>query len=265
MSKPRKLLTISEQIACILVREILEGKIKFGDKLPSEVCLAEEFEVSRPTVRKALSIMEEQKFIFTQVGREGGHFVNSAEVVTTIFFDTFFENNKISALDIEQARIAIGIQSSRLVALHRTEDDLQDLCNLLPQMENIPSSEEVFQIIYDFHSILARATHNQLLEFILTLMLPLERLISTRYYLYPQQRIVISKSLHLLYDCICEKNSEKIEQEMCVHFSHFRPTVEEFYVNGYSKNLPQKGKSQKVLKIGRLEQILGADWLTYTS
>ena len=35
-------------------RLILEGKVRLGQKLPSERSLAEEFDVSRPTVREAI-------------------------------------------------------------------------------------------------------------------------------------------------------------------------------------------------------------------
>ena len=39
-------------------RLILEGKVRPGQKLPSERALAEEFDVSRPTVREAIQKLE---------------------------------------------------------------------------------------------------------------------------------------------------------------------------------------------------------------
>ena len=39
-------------------RSILEGKVRPGQKLPSERSLAEEFDVSRPTVREAIQKLE---------------------------------------------------------------------------------------------------------------------------------------------------------------------------------------------------------------
>lgn len=49
--------------------DIIKGKIKPGDKLPSENKLAEEFKMSRHTVRKALSILENDGYVSAEHGR----------------------------------------------------------------------------------------------------------------------------------------------------------------------------------------------------
>ena len=46
-----------------LRQRMTSGKIKTGDKLPSENELVKEFEVSRHTVRKALSILENEGYV----------------------------------------------------------------------------------------------------------------------------------------------------------------------------------------------------------
>ena len=62
---------------------IIEGKLKVGDKLPSERELAEMFQVSRVPVREALKIMEFMEIIqyipgdgvYLQAGGYTRHFV----------------------------------------------------------------------------------------------------------------------------------------------------------------------------------------------
>ena len=49
--------------------DIISGKIKPGDKLPSENKLAEKFGMSRHTVRKALSILENDGYVSAEHGR----------------------------------------------------------------------------------------------------------------------------------------------------------------------------------------------------
>ncbi|MDK2808205.1 MAG: GntR family transcriptional regulator, arabinose operon transcriptional repressor [Clostridiales bacterium] len=49
--------------------EIRSGKIRPGEKLPSENQLSERYEVSRHTVRKALSILENEGFILAEQGK----------------------------------------------------------------------------------------------------------------------------------------------------------------------------------------------------
>ena len=54
-------------------RLILEGKVRPGQKLPSERALAEEFDVSRPTVREAIQKLEARGLVQRRHG--GGTFV----------------------------------------------------------------------------------------------------------------------------------------------------------------------------------------------
>lgn len=48
---------------------ILEGKIQAGEKLPSENELAKRYQISRHTVRKALSILENEGYIYAEHGK----------------------------------------------------------------------------------------------------------------------------------------------------------------------------------------------------
>lgn len=52
-----------------LKEKILSGKIRAGDKLPSENQLSVSYQVSRQTVRKALSVLENAGYIYAEHGR----------------------------------------------------------------------------------------------------------------------------------------------------------------------------------------------------
>lgn len=62
-----------EQISAEIMREINTGKLKIGQKLPSEKELCDLFDVSRITVRKALADLEERNYIEKHQGQ--GSFV----------------------------------------------------------------------------------------------------------------------------------------------------------------------------------------------
>lgn len=81
-----------------LRRQMISGKIKPGDRLPSENELVKEFDVSRHTVRKALSILEGEGYVEAMHGkgtycterfrhRESSH---NIAVVTTYISDYIF-------------------------------------------------------------------------------------------------------------------------------------------------------------------------------
>lgn len=81
-----------------LKEKIFSGKIKAGDKLPSENELSSSYQVSRQTVRKALSVLENAGYIYAEHGRgtfcsELVHLYRNSRniaVVTTYLSDYIF-------------------------------------------------------------------------------------------------------------------------------------------------------------------------------
>lgn len=67
---------LSAQIAAAIRDAIISGDLPVDERLPSEAELAEQFEVSRPTVREALKRLAAQNLIRTLRGATGGAFVN---------------------------------------------------------------------------------------------------------------------------------------------------------------------------------------------
>ena len=63
-----------------LKQQILTGQIKPGEKLPSENELVREFQVSRHTVRKALSILQQEEYVYALHGK--GTFCSEALIHT---------------------------------------------------------------------------------------------------------------------------------------------------------------------------------------
>jgi len=67
---------LSAQIAGSIRDAIISGELIVDARLPSEAELADQFDVSRPTVREALKRLAAQSLIRTQRGATGGAFVN---------------------------------------------------------------------------------------------------------------------------------------------------------------------------------------------
>ena len=97
-------------------RLILEGKVRPGQKLPSERSLAEEFDVSRPTVREAIQKLEARGLIQRRHG--GGTFV--AEHVGSTFIDpmmAMIQRSPDGTFDILELRFALESVAGWLAAL----------------------------------------------------------------------------------------------------------------------------------------------------
>lgn len=67
---------VAELIASQLREEILSGRIKEGDVLPSQETLIEEFGVSPPAVREAIHVLEADGLISVRRGNVGGAIVH---------------------------------------------------------------------------------------------------------------------------------------------------------------------------------------------
>lgn len=59
---------IYQQIATIIITDIIEGSLKPGDKVPSENELANFYMINRATVRKGLQLLVDQNIIYKKRG-----------------------------------------------------------------------------------------------------------------------------------------------------------------------------------------------------
>ncbi|WP_083948197.1 GntR family transcriptional regulator [Thermobifida cellulosilytica] len=68
---------LRDQVAAVLRERIARGEYQPNRRIPPETDLIEEFNVSRPTVRAALSILEQEGLIITLRGK--GRYVKARE------------------------------------------------------------------------------------------------------------------------------------------------------------------------------------------
>src|SRR5258706_14071427 len=95
-----------EEIASQIRNELAEGRLKVGSRLPSERALAEQFGVSRNTLREALRSLEHAGLIQLQKGAVGGAIVQdrSSEAIGSGLVDMYHLGG-IRPSDLTQARI----------------------------------------------------------------------------------------------------------------------------------------------------------------
>src|SRR6056297_3028517 len=120
---------LSAQIASAIRDAIVSGALIVDERLPSEAELAEQFEVSRPTVREALKRLAAQNLIRTQRGATGGAFVNRlryedayGQQITTSTL--LLSMNEVDFDTACEARYALERACLPLAALRRGADHL---------------------------------------------------------------------------------------------------------------------------------------------
>jgi GntR family transcriptional repressor for pyruvate dehydrogenase complex len=141
------------RIADALAEDINAGKYKLGDRLPTERELADQFGVSRPTLREALIALEMQGMIEARHGL--GIYVTRTQLpLANSSYD--FE---IGAFELIEARRLFEGETAALAAATIDEQQIAELERLLVLMadENEIQGEDADK---EFHMVIARATGN---------------------------------------------------------------------------------------------------------
>jgi DNA-binding FadR family transcriptional regulator len=155
---------IVEQIR-LLVRN---GRLKPGDRLPSERDLCERFGVSRVTVREALRVLEASGIVQIRVGARGGAFVTSptSDRLGAGLAD-LISLTPMTAADTTEARMIFELGILPLVVERATEKDLEELTELVTAAEKaLKNDTYTMSDSAAFHVRIAACTHNPAIEMI---------------------------------------------------------------------------------------------------
>ncbi|KUO70432.1 MAG: GntR family transcriptional regulator [Desulfosporosinus sp. BRH_c37] len=161
--KPIKTKKIYEQIVDQIGLLVAEGQLKPGDRLPSERELVERFQVSRASIREAISALEMMGLIEVRAG-EGTYIrqVNIDSVVAPLAWMLFIE--KDTDLELYEVRKILEVQAVGIAAERVQEDELRDMSEVLEVMRmDLEIDRLGEEADHYFHYAIARATHNKIL------------------------------------------------------------------------------------------------------
>lgn len=161
MKKPR----IAEQVAQRLETMITEQHLQAGDRLPSERKLAEQLEVSRPSLREAIQMLISKGLLCSKPG--GGTFVKST--IANDLSDpmvTLFRENPEYRFDVLEIRHALESNAAFYAALRATDEDKQRIQARFDAMMALHGSGDPMaeaRADADFHLSIVEASHNLVL------------------------------------------------------------------------------------------------------
>ncbi len=156
----------SSAIADQIRTAIVSGRLEQGERLAPERELAEQFGVSRVTVRDALRGLEAMGLIEVRVGARGGAFVRapSGAHVGQAMSDMMVLS-AVGAGDIVEARLIVELGTVTLACARATEDDLALLRESVEKgAEEIAAKSYTRERSWEFHSLLAKIAHNAAVE-----------------------------------------------------------------------------------------------------
>lgn len=131
-----------EMIASYLRAKIVRGELAEGDTLPSEVELMRQFEVSRPTLREAIRILETESLIVIRRGARGGRITAPRVEVAARYVGLLMQVSGTTLADVYEARSLVEPEAAALLAERRTENDLADLAACIDELEAMITSDK---------------------------------------------------------------------------------------------------------------------------
>jgi DNA-binding FadR family transcriptional regulator len=148
------------RIAGEIGREIAEGRILPGQKLPTEHLLASTFGVSRSVVREAIAHLRNEGLVETRQGV--GAFATEIQQRQSIRIDSGPPGDPDAFRDLFQVRYTLEIEAAGLAALHHSADDLARLDELLSQMSGAEKwTDQGIVADLAFHRAVSAATRNE--------------------------------------------------------------------------------------------------------
>ena len=197
--------SLAKQIAENIREAIVKGSLKVDERLPTEEELAARFEVSRPTIREALKRLAAQHLIRSRRGPTGGTFVNrpsqdEIRLNLTNAMTLLVGMGEFNLADIAETRQGLETLCCRLAAERRTDAHLVALAVEL-DIQRDPKLSDVDFCASDvrFHRVLADATDNALLKFIvLTVIDALQPVANMVVYQFRERQRLVSQHESIL-------------------------------------------------------------------
>ncbi|MEM0990702.1 MAG: FCD domain-containing protein [Pseudomonadota bacterium] len=141
---------------------ILQGVLRPGDRLPAERDLAQQFDVSRPTLREALADLEARGLITSHQG--GGTYV--ADILGSAFTPPLIElfaSHDTALFDYIAFRRDLEGLAAERAALNATQADLDILDSVFDRMEAAAAKrkpDEEAALDAQFHMTIVEAAQN---------------------------------------------------------------------------------------------------------
>jgi DNA-binding FadR family transcriptional regulator len=171
----------AELVAAQLRRQVVLGERAEGELFPPELKLMTELGVSRPTLRQALRILENEDLVRIHRGRNGGTRVSRPATGTAErYLNNLLLFQGATLDDVHTARVLLEPAAVAVIAGSATPDDIASLRELLADAVSRTDPAEVRRIGARFHIRLVELTGNRSLALFAELLsglldVPIER------------------------------------------------------------------------------------------
>ncbi|KXZ17454.1 GntR family transcriptional regulator [Bacillus nakamurai] len=155
-------LSLVEQVVSQIESLIQSDKWPVGTRIPPELDLMKQFDVSRNTLREAIRALVHAGLLQTKQG--SGTYVSSSSVLGAAFYRHIKKSNLLETLEV---RYALEREAARLAALRRNDEDLKLLTACLDECEAAIKTDDrkaYAKADIKLHKAVVQAAHNNMLS-----------------------------------------------------------------------------------------------------
>lgn len=155
-ARSRRGMKLAEQLAHEIVGDITNAGLTAGDRLPSEVVMAQERGVSRTTLREALRILEVHGLIRVRSGPKGGP--ELTELTSSDFArmaTLHFHVAGVTYRQLLEARVVLEPRMAQLAADRRDGGEIALLQANLDRHESARGVEDLVDCAHEFHALVS--------------------------------------------------------------------------------------------------------------
>lgn len=150
---------LSTLVASSIAREIAQGRLCPGDRLPTEQSLATTFGVSRNVVREAIARLRSEGRVLSRQGR--GAFVSDHAPASALTISHETIDNAEAFRGLFELRRLLEVEAAGLAARRRRDEELTAMRGSLVAIEDVPYGGVAWlRADLDFHRLIAAATGN---------------------------------------------------------------------------------------------------------
>jgi GntR family transcriptional regulator, transcriptional repressor for pyruvate dehydrogenase complex len=210
------------QVASEIAAQIISGRIKPGDRLPTEPELASSFGVSRTVVREAIARLKSEGVVRSKQG--AGVFVADGSPQPTLRIDRELLHDRSYFKSLFELRAMLEINTAGLAAERRDDASIAAISAALQNLRKVAGSDPAsFDADLDFHGAIAQATGNTFIAaFIRFISSQIrESIAATRRHSDPEKSAKATYAEHTaIFDAIRAGDPTSAKRAMRIHLAH---------------------------------------------
>ncbi len=157
--------TASSKVIAHIQSEILHGRLRKGDKLPTERKLSEDMEISRASVREAIRALESMGIV-TSIQGSGNYITNAPETAIDMALCALFALNDGTLNNIMQLRVMLEFEACKDIVAYATDEEIARIVRAADYDYENPSIQYQAEHDRNFHGAIIHGSSNPLIQYL---------------------------------------------------------------------------------------------------